>query len=56
MRNIVKRLWLEEEGQDLIEYGLLLALISLAAIASLKTISSAIVNIFSNAAANITSS
>jgi pilus assembly protein Flp/PilA len=55
MRNLLKRLWQEEEGQDLIEYGLLLALITLAAIASLKTISNAISNIFSNAASNLTS-
>lgn len=55
MRNLLKRLWLEEEGQDLVEYGLLLALVTLAAIASLGTISKAVSNIFSNAAANLTS-
>jgi pilus assembly protein Flp/PilA len=55
MRGFLKRLWEEEQGQDLIEYGLLLALITLAAIASLKTISNAISNIFNNAATNLTS-
>ena len=31
MKNFVKRLWQEEEGQDLVEYALLVALIALAA-------------------------
>ena len=29
MMNLLKRLWQEEEGQDLVEYGLLLVLVSL---------------------------
>jgi Flp pilus assembly pilin Flp len=33
MKNIMKRLWKEEEGQDMIEYALLLAFIALAAAA-----------------------
>ena len=35
-----------EEGQDLVEYGLIVALLSLAAVASLKTMSSTIASIF----------
>jgi pilus assembly protein Flp/PilA len=30
MKNIMKRLWKDEEGQDLIEYALLVALVALA--------------------------
>ena len=33
MMNLMTRLWKEEEGQDLIEYALLIALIALAATA-----------------------
>jgi len=56
MTNLLMRLWKEEEGQDLTEYGLLLVLIALVAVGSMKTIGSAIANIFSNAATNLTSS
>ena len=45
---------LDEEGQDLTEYALLLVLISLIAVASLKTAGQAISDAFSNAAANLT--
>jgi pilus assembly protein Flp/PilA len=37
-----------EEGQDLVEYALVLALISIAAVASLKTLANAVVNVFNN--------
>ncbi|MBZ5670476.1 MAG: Flp family type IVb pilin [Acidobacteriia bacterium] len=56
MKNLLKRLWREEEGQDLVEYGLLLALVALAALASMKTLANAISNVFSNAAGNMTTS
>ncbi len=55
MKGIVKRLWVEEEGQDLTEYALLLVLVALAAIGSLGTLASAINNVFSQAATNLTS-
>ncbi len=55
MKNIVKRLWKEEEGQDLVEYGLLLTLVALVAITTMKTLSSAIANVFSTAATNLSS-
>ena len=55
MVNIMKRLWKDEEGQDLVEYGLLLLLVALAAIASMRVIGNAISNIFSSAASNLTS-
>jgi pilus assembly protein Flp/PilA len=55
MRNFLLRLWKEEEGQDLIEYGLLLVFIALVAVASLTSIRTAIQTIFNNAATNLTS-
>ena len=54
MKNLMIRLWKEEEGQDLTEYALLLVLLSLAAIATLGTLASAINSVFKAAAANLT--
>jgi Flp pilus assembly pilin Flp len=42
----VRRLLLRDEGQDLIEYGLLAALIALVAIAGVTTLGSTISNVF----------
>ncbi len=47
-------LWKEEQGQDLVEYALLVVLLSLGALAAMKTLASAISDTFSNAAANLT--
>jgi len=55
MRYTLRRLWQEEEGQDLTEYGLLLVLVALAAIATVGTLGSAINNVFSNAAGSMSS-
>lgn len=49
------RLWNEEQGQDLVEYALLLVLISLGAVASIRTLANAVSNAYSNAAGNLTS-
>jgi pilus assembly protein Flp/PilA len=54
MKNILLRLWKEEEGQDLVEYALLLVLLSLAAIASVGSLATAINGVFSQAATNLT--
>jgi len=54
MASILKRLWKEEEGQDLVEYGLLILLIALVAIASMSNLATSISTVFSNAAANLT--
>jgi pilus assembly protein Flp/PilA len=54
MKNLLMRLWREEEGQDVVEYALLLVLISLIAILSMQAVGVAVSNVFSNAAANLT--
>ena len=54
MKNLLNRLWKEEEGQDLTEYALLMVLIALVAIASMKTLGTTVSNVFSNAATNLT--
>ena len=53
MKNLIARLSKEEEGQDLTEYGLLLVMVALAAIATMNTLASAISNVFSNAASSL---
>jgi Flp pilus assembly pilin Flp len=53
MKNLLKILWREQEGQDLTEYALLLGLLALGAIASIGTIAKTINNVFANAASNI---
>ena len=54
MKKQLLRLWREEKGQDLTEYALLLVLLSLAAVAFLSPLATAINKVFSNAAANLT--
>lgn len=55
MKQLLQRLWRNEAGQDLTEYALLVVLIALAAVASMKALATAISNVYSNAAANLTS-
>jgi len=53
MRDFLLRLWKDEEAQDLTEYGLLLVMIALVAITTMKTLGSAVSDVFSNAAASL---
>ena len=53
MKSALKQLWQEEEGQDLIEYALLVVLISLVATAALSVVGSSVSDVFSNAAASL---
>jgi Flp pilus assembly pilin Flp len=53
MKNLLMRLWNEEEGQDLTEYALLLVLLSLAAVGSVGGVATAINGVFNNAAKNL---
>jgi pilus assembly protein Flp/PilA len=54
MRQVLKRLWKEEDGQDLVEYALLLVLIGLAAVTAMDTLAARIAGVFTSAAANLT--
>jgi pilus assembly protein Flp/PilA len=49
MKNILMRLWREEEGQDLLEYALLIVLIVLVAAAAINPLGTAIAKVFTNA-------
>jgi pilus assembly protein Flp/PilA len=49
MKNMLVRLWKEEEGQDLVEYGLLLVLVALLSVAFITGIGKQLQSIFQNA-------
>jgi Flp pilus assembly pilin Flp len=55
MKKLLVRLCEEDEGQDLVEYGLLLVLVALLSVGFVSTIGKQLSSIFSNAA-NILSS
>jgi Flp pilus assembly pilin Flp len=52
--NIMKQLW-QEEGQDLVEYGLLIVLISLLSVVAMRNLASSISNAFQAAATQLNS-
>ncbi|HEV2387839.1 MAG TPA: hypothetical protein VGS20_11355 [Candidatus Acidoferrales bacterium] len=54
MKNLFHRLWHEEEGQDLVEYALLVVLVALGAVVAMKSLASAISDAFQNASTNLT--
>ena len=54
MTHLLRRLWKEERGQDLVEYSLLLAFIALAATAGMNSLASSINTTFTAFGASIT--
>jgi len=55
MSELIKRLVYEEEGQDLVEYALLLVFLALAAVASLPILGQAVSNVFVRAKSTLES-
>lgn len=55
MTSTLKKFWQEEEGQDLVEYSLLLAFIALAAISILNGVSGSIRSLFTGVSSALTS-
>ncbi len=53
MRQVLRRLWYEEEGQDLTEYALVIVLIALASVAAMNSLANGIQNVFNTAANNL---
>jgi Flp pilus assembly pilin Flp len=49
MGTLLRRLWWGEDGQDLTEYALLLLFLALAAIASIRSLTGSIENVFKSA-------
>jgi pilus assembly protein Flp/PilA len=56
MIDMMKKLISDEEGQDLVEYALLLVFIALAAITVLPTLGKAVNNVFSQSASTLSGS
>ncbi len=55
MKKLLRRLWMEEEGQDLVEYGLTVALVALAATAGMNSLATAINTTFSKIGSTLSS-
>ena len=53
MKGVIAELWKDEEGQDLVEYALLVVLVSLGATAAMTKLASGISDTFSNAVAEL---
>lgn len=55
LKRFCNRLWSEDDGQDLIEYVLILVLISVITIAAMKVIGTTLYNAYSSASSNMVS-
>ena len=53
MKNFLKNLWNEDDGQDLVEYGLLVVIVALGAIAGMSTLAGDINTVFQNAGSTL---
>src|ERR1700730_10088941 len=54
-KNAFKRMWEEIEGQDLVEYALLIIMVSLLSVAAMKNLASGISNAYGKAATQLNS-
>ena len=54
MKRVLAGLWRGEEGQDLVEYALLVVLISLAAVTAMGNLANGISDAFQNAVTQLT--
>ena len=54
MKNLIARFVREDEGQDLVEYALLIAFIALACIIGLQQLGTAINNTYTSISASLT--
>jgi len=54
-QQLLRRLLQEEAGQDLIEYALVAALVGLAAVASIRSVGTAVRNALTTISTNLTS-
>ena len=55
MKQFFIRLWKEEDGQDLVEYALIVAAVGLALITTVNQLSTAIVSLYSSITQGLTS-
>ena len=55
MKQLIRRLWTDDSGQDLVEYALLLVLLTLVVIAALRILGPTIAGFFNNISGNLNS-
>ena len=55
IKQFFTRLWKQEEGQDLVEYALIVAAVGLALITTVNQLSTAIVSLYSSITQGLTS-
>jgi len=53
MMSVVRRLWWEDEGQDIAEYAVMLAVILVIVVGTIRLIGGNANNVFSNVASSI---
>lgn len=53
MKELVHRLWCEQEGQDIAEYAVMLAVILVIVVGTIRLIGSSANNVFSNVASSM---
>jgi Flp pilus assembly pilin Flp len=53
MTNILRKLWLDEEGQDIAEYAVMLAVILVIVVGTIRLIGSNANNVFSSVASAV---
>ena len=53
MRNLLRRLWREDAGQDIAEYAVMLAVILVIVVGTIRLIGSNANNVFSNVASAV---
>lgn len=55
VKNILVRFWQEDQGQDLVEYALIVAAVGLALITTVNQLSQAVVSLYSSITEGLTS-
>ena len=53
MNEILRRLWTDDEGQDIAEYAVMLAVILVIVVGTIRLIGTSANNVFSNVASSI---
>jgi Flp pilus assembly pilin Flp len=55
INTMIRAFWMEEEGQDMVEYALLLAFVALAAVSLLTGVKTSINSIWTSVSSNLSS-
>jgi Flp pilus assembly pilin Flp len=53
MKNLMQRIWSEDQGQDIAEYAVMLAVILVLVVGTIRLVGSNANNVFSNVASSV---